>query len=142
MTENPQPDNTLEEIEMIQEAQGWSRNTMLDLYKDFVNEKNLTADFLAYIKEVQREEHGETAYSNLTDVQVEQLRQILIDISAAGNEGPTDSSVQQAWSIYSDYNTEEIIDELNANNVDLRGRVDFDPETGEAWETKDDEAGN
>ena len=126
-----------DKIEQIQSEQGWNRDSMFDLMKDFLNEEGRTTEFLYFLKKRQLEEKGSEGYEHLTDVQVEKLRQILIDISAAGSEGPTDGSVQQAWSIYADHNINEIIDELNANDVDLRKRIDFDPETGDAWEADD-----
>ena len=49
----------LEEIENIKEEQGWNSDTMLDLYKDFVNNKDLTGEFAQFLREIQKEENNQ-----------------------------------------------------------------------------------
>lgn len=126
-----------DQIEKIQSEQGWNRDSMFDLMKDFLNEEGRTTEFLYFLKKQQLEEKGNEGYEHLTDVQVEQLRNLLIGIYAAGNGDTSTQSFEHARGIYSDYNINEIIDELNANDIDLSERIDFDPETGEEWEKTD-----
>jgi hypothetical protein len=130
---NEQIAQNWEQIEQIQSEQGWNRDSMLDLAKDFLNQEGRTTEFLYFLKKQQLEEKGNEGYEHLDDAQVESLRAVLKSIYMAGDGSETNSQ-HAADSIYDGYNINEIIDELKANDIDLRKRIDFDPETGEAWE--------
>lgn len=133
---NQQQADNWDQIEQIQSEQGWNRDSMLDLAKDFLNEQGRTTDFLFFLKKQQLEEKGNEGYEHLDDAQVEKLRAVLKSVYMAG-DGENKNTQHAADSIYDGYNINEIIDELNANEIDLRKRVDFDPETGEEWEADD-----
>ena len=133
---NEQIAKNWEQIEQIQSEQGWNRDSMLDLAKDFLNEQGRTTEFLYFLKKQQLEEKGNEGYEHLSDQQVEELRAVLKRVYMAG-DGENKNTQHAADSIYNGYNINEIMDELEANDIDLRYQVGFDPETGEKWEEDD-----
>jgi len=71
-------------------------------------------------------------YAHLDDAQRSKIREITADIMAAGDGGDNQQTVEQSLDVMSDWTIEEMLDYAQVD--DWSTRIDFDPETGEAWE--------
>lgn len=57
-----------ERIQELVDAQGWTDNTVLGLALDYIEETQESADFIGYLKEVQRQENSGYMYEDVPPV--------------------------------------------------------------------------
>jgi len=124
-------ETTLERMEEIVAGVGWNRDSLLDLAKDFINEKGLTAAFVGYLEENAADEGFELKFKHLTNDQKDLIFNKAAEIMAAGNGGEDQMPLETAKHQVATMSISEMLETLPDNK---RKVLPFDPETGEAWQ--------
>jgi len=122
----------LEKIDELQEKRGWNKDTMSALMKDFIMSLDLEEQLLIFLEKIAQDEAMDN-FEYLSKEQVEKIRRRLMDVYKAGNGDETHSE-EDAQRIYGSMNIHQLIVEIYDDEGAVKG-LDFDPDTGEPWES-------